>query len=271
MTNVGDWQDTTGRTWAAMYAQTDRMFAGLTQHLLGRSGLLPGEALLDVGCGAGELSLATARARPRAKVVGVDVSRDLILAAQERSGERENPQFVLGDAANWTLPGFNPDLIVSRHGVMFFDDPPAAFGHLATIAAPGARMAFSCFRSPRENRWATDLSEMIGLLPADPFAPGPFAFADPQRVESILADGGWHDVDLEPVDFAYVAGMGEDPVAEARRMFERIGPAAAPLRMLTGSARQELDTKLTAWLEKHRNGGLVAFAAGAWIVTARRR
>ncbi len=270
MTSGYDWEDIVGRSWADMYAQTDRSFAGLTQRLLERISPLPGEAVLDIGCGAGELALAITRARPRAEVIGLDVSPHLLAAARQRSGDRETPKFALGDAASWSQPGFAPDLLVSRHGVMFFDDPARAFAHLHAIAQPQARIVFSCFRSPRDNRWATDLGEMLGLPPPDPGVPGPFAFADPQRVEAILTAGGWHNIDLEPVDYAYVAGMGEDPVGDAATFFARIGPAAAPLRALEGAAREEIERRLSEWLEAHRSGDMVAFGAAAWIVTAQR-
>lgn len=270
MTTGFDWAEAVGRSWAEMYQQTDRSFAGLTQRLLERIGLMPGESVLDIGCGAGELSLAIARARPHAQCVGLDVSAHLLAAARERAGERSAVRFAHGDAATWSEPGTAPDLLVSRHGVMFFDDPPLAFAHLANIAAPRANLAFSCFRSPRENRWASDLGAMLGVVTTDPEAPGPFAFADPQRVEAILSAGGWTGIDFEPVDYAYIAGTGADPVADATALFCRIGPAAAPLRALQGPERDAMLNTLTEWLTEHRSGDMVAFAAAAWIVTARK-
>ena len=270
MTTGADWQDAVGRNWARSYALTDRSFAGLTEHLLGRIGAFDGDQLLDVGCGAGELSLAIARARHRATVFGVDVSADLIAAARERAGEHSEVRFELGDAASWSAPGFAPDLIVSRHGVMFFGDPPGAFAHLHAISRPEAHLVFSCFRSPRENPWASGIAELLGLPPGDPLAPGPFAFADPQRVEAILTAGGWAEIDLEPVDFAWIAGKGEHPVDDALSFVSRIGPAAPALRALEGEARATAEAKLRAWFEEHRSGDLVAMAGAAWIVTARR-
>jgi SAM-dependent methyltransferase len=264
MTNMTDWQDAVGRSWAENYARTDRSFTGLTERLLDRIRPLPGERVLDIGCGAGELSLAIARARPRAEVVGLDVSANLIAAARMRAGDRTRLRFVEGDAATWHDPTFSPDLFVSRHGVMFFDDPPAAFAHLDQIAAPGAELVFSCFRSPRENPWASGAVELLGLPPGDPDAPGPFAFADPQRVEAILAKGGWQRLDCEPVDFAWIAGVGEDALA----FVTRIGPAAPALRAMGEAEREAAKDKLRKWFEDHRNGDLVAFGAAAWIVTA---
>lgn len=268
MTTGLDWQDTVGRNWAKSYALTDRSFAGLTEHLLGVIGAHPGVDVLDVGCGAGELSLAIARARPRARVIGLDVSSDLIAAARERAGERSNVRFELGDAAGWSAPGCEPDLIVSRHGVMFFDDPPNAFAHLHGLATSNASLVFSCFRSPRENPWASGVAELLGLPAGDPEAPGPFAFADPQRVEAILAAGGWGRIDFAPLDFAWIAGKSADPIADALAFFSRIGPAAPALRALEGDDRLAAEDKLRGWFEAHRSGDLVAFAAAAWIVTA---
>lgn len=268
MTTGADWQEGVGHNWARSFAQTDRSFSGLTEHLLGRIGGFGGEAVLDVGCGAGELSLAIARSRPRARVVGLDVSPDLIAAARDRAGERGDLRFELGDAAAWQDPGFTPDLIVSRHGVMFFDDPPNAFAHLHGIASGDAQLVFSCFRSPRENPWASGMAELVGAPPSDPEAPGPFSFADPQRVEAILEVGGWGQIDFEPVDFAWIVGMGEDPVEEALDFVSRIGPAAPVLAALVGEAKASTQDKLRRWFADHRSGDLVAFSAAAWIVTA---
>ncbi len=269
MTNSNEWEGQVGRSWADLHALTDRCFGGLTQQLLDKIAAQSGDNILDVGCGAGELSLAIARARPLAKVVGVDVSADLIDVARSRGALHGNLEFAVGDAAAWRKDDFVPDLLVSRHGVMFFDDPAGAFTHLRTIAASDACLVFSCFRNPRENPWASDVARMAGQPAADPYAPGPFAFADPQHIEAVLGAGGWHDIDIAPADFAYIAGQGDDPVADARAFFARIGPAARATRESAGAARDELAAKLDRWLEEHRSGDLVAFAAAAWIVKAK--
>lgn len=269
MTTRDEWQAQVGRSWADNYRLTDRAFSGLTQRLLERIAEREGHAVLDVGCGAGELALAIARARPGARVVGVDVSTELVAAAQQRGEGHGNASFVHGDAGAWREPGFAPDVVVSRHGVMFFDAPVAAFANLHGQASDEAELVFSCFRSPEENPWASDLARLLEL-PASPdhTAPGPFAFADPQHVEDTLAGAGWHGVSFEPVDFAYIAGMGDDPVEDAMIMFRRIGPAAPALRALEGEALARAEDWIRDWLAEHRSGNLVAFPAAAWIVTA---
>lgn len=271
MTTGMDWQAQVGRTWADNFSLTDRSFTGLTQRLLERIAERPARAVLDIGCGAGELSLAVGRNRPQARVVGVDLSSALVEAARARgSGQHRNVEFVEGDAATWRMEGFAPDLLISRHGVMFFDDPVGAFANLRAISRPGAALVFSCFRELAANPWAGKLAELLELPPAaNPRAPGPFAFADDAYVCSILGNAGWSDIAFEAVDFAYVAGVGADPVDDALEFLRRIGPAAATLRGLEGDARAQAEERIRKWLESCRSADLVALPAAAWIVTAR--
>ncbi len=272
MTDKGEWQTRVGKSWAEAWQLTDRSFSGLTSQFLDMLAELPGHAILDIGCGAGELSLALARRRPDGTVIGVDVSPDLIETAKSRSAGNPAVEFELADAALWARPNFAPDLLVSRHGVMFFDDPVAAFTHLYGIAASSARLAFTCFRWPQENAWIGGLAAIKPATEAnsDPHAPGPFAFADPTRVSEILTAAGWSGVRIEPLDFAYVAGTGENAVADASAFFHHIGPLAPVLKALEGDEREEAEQKLEAWLRNNSHDGLVAFPAAAWQVTARK-
>ncbi len=270
MTTGSEWRSAVGRTWAENYRLTDRAFSGLTERLVSQVGSYDGPGALDVGCGAGELALAIARGNPHTKVIGVDVSAELVAAAQQRGELLPNVNFVEADAAQWKPADFSPELVVSRHGVMFFDVPVMAFANLRAIAAPGARLVFSCFRSARLNPWASDLAALLQLpeMGEGP-APGPFAFADEPHVRGILENAGWRDVTLEPVDFAYIAGAGDDPVEDAMQLFRRIGPAAPTLRALSGDERTRAEGWVRDWVAEHRSGNLVAFPAAAWIVSAR--
>lgn len=267
MTSASEWQGTVGRSWADEWRRTDVSFSELTPNLLHAIGAEAGEAVVDIGCGAGEVSMAVARARPAATVTGVDISADLVETARGRNG-LPNLSFEVADASQWR-PATKPDLYVSRHGVMFFPDPPAAFAHLAAIAAPRARMVFSCFRMAAENDWAAAIA---GLLPRSdgptptPGAPGPFAFALPDHVRRCLK--GWRDVEFTPLDFRYIAGRGPDAVGEAMALFRRIGPAAAALRTLPETERDGVARRLLELVESRVDGDEVAFPAAAWLVTA---
>ena len=271
MTTGSEWREAVGRNWAESYRLTDRAFSGLTERLLARIGGAGSGTTLDIGCGAGELSLAIARGNPQAQVVGVDISPELVAAARERGEALGNVEFVEADAAHWQPGSFAPELLISRHGVMFFEVPVTAFANLHAIAAADARMVFSCFRSAKLNPWASDLASLL-QLPAfgASTAPGPFAFADEDHVRGILDNAGWRDVELEALDFAYIAGAGDDPVEDAMHLFSRIGPAAPALRALQGEDRERAKGWVRDWAAEHRSGNLVAFPAAAWIVAARR-
>jgi len=269
MTDIADWQGGVGRNWAAEWQRTDATFSELTPHLLAAIASEPGKRVVDIGCGAGEIAIAVAAARPDAQVIGVDVSPDLVAAAQSRSIQAANLTFQLGDASVWADTDGAPDLYVSRHGVMFFADPPSAFAHLAANATRNARLVFTCFRKPADNGWATSIAHILPTAEkpeAQLFAPGPFAFAEPDYVRTCLR--GWRDIAFSPIDFAYVAGTGPNAIADAMALFHRIGPAASALRTLPAGEREAFEQRLLALVEAHHDGVRVAFHGAAWLVSA---
>lgn len=268
-----EWRGRTGDSWAAEWRRTDRSFNMLTDRLLQRSHEHALGSALDIGCGAGELSLALARRQPHSTVVGVDISPQLVAAAQQRADQLTNVSFELADAATWRPDeGFAPELLVSRHGVMFFADPVAAFANLREVAATGARLLFSCFRAWNDNPAFADVARLLPAPPPPPpsDAPGPFAFSDRQRVERILGGAGWSDIDFEPFDFAMTVGGGEDPVEDTVRYFAAIGPAARALHEMEEAARHDFAARVRELAERNLREGLVSLRAAAWIVSARR-
>ena len=268
-----EWQGRTGESWAERWRRTDRSFTMLTEELLKHSRTFRFTQALDIGCGAGELSLALARGRPQVRVVGVDISPQLLAVARERSANLANIAFEEADAAQWQPPAdFEPDLLISRHGVMFFPDPASAFRHLAGLAASGCGLLFSCFRARAENLFFTEVGRLLANqeTPGDPDAPGPFAFADPHRVERLLTDAGWREIALAPFDFAMIAGAGADPVEDAVEYFSRIGPAARAIADLPPDEHERFADRVRALATRNLYDGIVSLRAGAWLVTARK-
>ena len=268
-----EWLGQTGRSWAEQWRRTDRSFSVLTERLLRRTREFAFGSALDIGCGAGELSLAIGRGRPHCRVIGVDISPQLVDGARERGANHPNVSFELADAASWQpAEVFAPELLISRHGVMFFDDPVAAFAHLREIAAPGAGLLFSCFRGRHENPAFTEVACLLPEPPPPPddlHAPGPFAFAERRHVEDILQRAGWTGVGFESFDFAMVVGAGADPVEDTLAYFATIGPAARAARELEESAREAFFDRVRDLASRHLREGIVSLRAAAWIVTAR--
>jgi SAM-dependent methyltransferase len=272
-----EWAGRVGDVWATEQRRTDRTFEPVDKALVDAAvAAVEGIAaphILDVGCGAGTTSFSLAARLRDAGITGIDLSPALSGAATARAaalpdGIAGRCRFEQADATVWA-GGSGFDLLVSRHGVMFFDDPVAAFAHLRTLAKVGGRLAFSCFRSPKENDWVAKFAHLMPGGAADPHTPGPFAFADRDRVAAILADAGWRDARANALDFAYVAGAGDDPVADANDFFQRIGPVSRAIRELDDAGRETLRAALDEQVRAHHADGVVSFAAAAWIWEAR--
>ena len=270
MTLAYDWAGRVGDTWADEWRRTDLSFANLSPQLdaaILAAAPETGQAV-DIGCGAGGTSIALAAARPDLSILGIDLSRNLVDAAQGRASGFPNLRFEVGDASR--LEGIEADLLFSRHGVMFFDDPVAAFARLRQAATADARLIFSCFRDTSFNPWVTEtVSAVTGTAPKKPGTqPGPFAFADPNHVNSILVASSWAG-ERRAVDYSYYAGKGAAAVDDALSFFSRIGPTAAVLRELDDAAREAGRQRLRALLSTRLLNDTVDFPASAWIWSCR--
>jgi SAM-dependent methyltransferase len=277
MTGGYDWRGDIGDVWADEWRRTDRTLAPVNDALVAAAAANAGAPgnILDIGCGAGATSLALADAFGDARITGVDLSAALIAVARERAADRGRLRFEEGDAATWSPGEAGFDLIVSRHGIMFFDDPVGAFSHLYALARSRGRLVFSCFRDRGANEWMGAMRPLFErfapetLAAPEPVA-GPFAFADPARIESILVDAGFAPPHVARLDFDFTVGEGDDPIADAIGYFRRVGPVAAMLRTLDKPLRDEATDQLAAIAAQHESNGRITFGAAAWIVTSAR-
>ena len=270
-----DWRGDIGHVWAEEWRRTDRSLAQVNQALVAEASTDVPDRILDIGCGAGATSLALADALGEAQITGVDLSEALVAVARERAANRARLRFEVGDAASWSPAEAGFDLIVSRHGVMFFDDPVGAFTHIGSLARPGGRLVFSCFRARGENEWVRAMRPVLERFAPDSLAApeppaGPFAFADPARIESILHEAGFAPPHIAPLDFDFTVGAGDNPAADAVGYFRRVGPMAAMLQTLDEAVRPAAIDLLASIAAAHERDGHVTFGAAAWIVTSAR-
>ncbi|QIX25447.1 class I SAM-dependent methyltransferase [Nocardioides sp. JQ2195] len=265
-----------GAGWVANQRIFDAVLGPCSDELLEAATPAPGQRVLDVGCGTGTLLEAAVAAG--ASAVGVDISDTMVAAARARVPDAT---VLIADAQVDDLrdgsAGGDFDLVLSRFGVMFFDDPVAAFANIRRACVPGARLAFVCWREGENAMFTLGTSTLLDRLEpqpeADPNAPGPLAFGDPERVRRILHEAGWSGVDLVAVDT--VADFGLDGTDGVEERLEVI---------LSGSlgrlARAELEPRLgeQGWAElvdevrdelrSHLVDGVVRFPARTWLVTA---
>ena len=264
------WNEGAGPTWAAMQSPLDRQLEPLGRAAMAALALQPGDAVLDIGCGAGQTTLQLAAAvGPTGRVVGADISATLLAAARSRPDAPANAQFLEADAQAYPFEADRFDALFSRFGVMFFADPTAAFTNLHRALKPGGRLAFVCWRRPDENPimtlpMAAALQHVPPPPPPEPGAPGPFAFADPERVRGILTAAGFSDIALTPHD-EKVGGGDLETVLD---MALKVGPLGALLREHPDK-RDTVLGAVRAVLAGHDGPDGVKLDSATWIVTAR--
>jgi SAM-dependent methyltransferase len=269
---MSDWAGAEGEHWADSAARYTKMLRPYGDALLAAAGLARGEHVLDVGCGNGDVSVAAARhVGDVGTVVGVDLSPAMLDVARARAREAGlgNVTFVQADASRWQHDD-GVDVLVSRFGVMFFDDPLAAFTTLRSSVRPGGRLAFLCWQDLLVNEWMIvpggAVAEVLPLPVGDPGAPGPFAFADADRTRSILEGAGFSDVAVEPV--AAPMWMGDDP-DDAVAFLETTGMGRIVFADAPPDLHAEARTRAQASLEPHHSPDGVVLGGAAWLVTAR--
>ena len=263
-----DWDGEHGSYWAENADLYDRSLAGYHPALLAAANAGPGDRILDVGCGSGQVAIDLVRATPGARALGVDLSIAQLDVARRR-GAGLAVDFAQADAQVHDFGAAAYDLIVSRTATMFFGDAAAAFANLATATRPGGRLAILVWRGLAENQWLREIFEALRVgrdLPMPPpGAPGPFAQSDPTIVEPLLATAGWSDVALEPLDQSIWLGRDAD---QGTRW--QLGQSAWLLLGADEAQRATAAANLRALFAAHETSEGVRLGSAAWLVTARR-
>ncbi len=270
------WNEQGGPKWVTLQETLDQQLAPFGHVVMDRLALGAGERVLDVGCGCGETSLELGRrVGATGTVLGVDISTVMLARARERAGREgaTNVTFVAADAQTHAFPPASFDVIFSRFGVMFFADPRAAFRNLAAALVPGGRLGFHCWKTLADNPWMTvplfaALQHVPPPAPPPPDAPGPFAFADAERVRGILADAGFAEIAFE--SHGALMGVGTGDVDEAADFALQMGPASIAIREATPETIAKVRASVREALAAHRTPTGVRLATATWIVTARK-
>jgi ubiquinone/menaquinone biosynthesis C-methylase UbiE len=267
------WNQQAGPKWVAYERMLDEQIAPIGLAGMERARIAPGENILDVGCGCGQTSLQLAqRVGASGSVTGVDISAPMLARARERAAELglRNLRFLETDAQEAKL-GERFDLVFSRFGVMFFASPEAAFANLRASLAPGGRLAFVCWQEMKRNPWMLVPTQAIAQVvelpaPPPPGAPGPFSFADPERVRAILEAAGFADVAIEP----FLGQCRRGDLDEAAEFSLVVGPAARALVDAGEDQRRAARAAAREALAPYATPSGVILDYASWIATARR-
>jgi SAM-dependent methyltransferase len=272
------WTDKAGSSWVKLQDRTDAQLEPLGTAVIEALAPMPGERVLDIGCGAGQTLLQLSeRVGAKGHVVGVDVSEPMLASARERVQRATHPniELVLGNAATEPLNG--PfDVVFSRFGVMFFEDSVSAFRHVRASMKSGGRLGFVCWQALDKNPWvALPLRAVQALLPEQPLPalmtpgrPGPFYFSDADFARGVLEGAGFEQVEVAAREFFVPLG-GAKTLDEAVEFTLELGPTSrfigdAPkdrvpeLREAVRTALAPLESERGMWCPFH-----------AFVVTAR--
>ncbi len=264
------WNGAAGDVWVSAQAQLDSALAPLSELVIEAANVVEGERVIDVGCGCGSTTIAMAQRG--ARVWGVDVSAAMLAKAKERASGLSNITFSETDAATQHYSA-DHQLIFSRFGVMFFADPVAAFVNLREGLTNEGRLLFVCWQAAIKNDWIMVAGRAVQpFLSAsdaiDPNAPGPFAFADSDRIHSILNQSGYADIDISSVTPSLTMGQDLD---EAIRLQAQIGPVARVIAELEDDKKGEAIAAARMALGEHQSSTGINLGAAAWIVSAHKQ
>ncbi len=272
---IEEWSGERGKRWLDQYVIVGRQIAAFGRRAMDQAGIMVGERVVDIGCGNGETTVELARrVGPAGAVVGVDISGILLDSARDlaRKAGLSNLTFEEADAQTRAFAPASFDLVFSRFGVMFFENPDAAFHNLRTALQPGGRLSFVCWRALQESEFfsipiAAAFRRVPPPAPIDPDAPGPGAFANPDRVRGVLSRSGFTEIVIDPLD-EKVGGSTLDETVETLLRME--GPASAVIGGAPQEVQQLIETDIRAALKPlERPDGTVFLGAAAWLASAR--
>lgn len=270
------WAEEDGDHWVAEADRYDELNSRTGEELMKAVGLKPGERVLDVGCGNGATTLEAAeRVRPGGSAVGIDVSTPMLAVARDRarSWSVANADFLEADAQVHPFAPRSFDVVISRNGLMYFDEPFAAFTNLARSLRPGGRLAFTAPQGLHRNEWimaagavaAPILGPPKGVTPGQP---GPVGLADPDRIYSIVEAAGFVDITVHDMTVPMRIGADLDDafafilsIPFVRDLFD--AAASEQQEQATVAVRKALEKRVTT-------EGVVTNNNGVWLVTARR-
>jgi ubiquinone/menaquinone biosynthesis C-methylase UbiE len=267
------WNEEGGNKWAENIDAVESVLIPMSDKLLEQVAAKSGDLVMDVGCGGGITSIKLAeQVGESGKVLAIDVSEQIIAIGKSRGAAISNLDFHLGDAATVNLGDAEFDLITSRFGVMFFDDPIAAFSNMHRALKTSGRLVFLCWRTIEENPWLGEpAAAAFEILPPpadadmpDPTSPGPFSLGNPEHLKNILESAGFNNIDLQSVDMNMPMGHMDDAVP----FLMKLGPAADAVKEATDEEKAAVAVAIRKIMEKYDTSNGVCAPSATWIVKA---
>lgn len=266
--------------WSAVAPEWDRhrdfverMKADLTPRLIDGLDLRPGNRVLELGAGTGEVAarLATAVA-PNGSVVASDLAPGMVALLKARLGGVAGVEIAEIDATDIALPAASVDAVAFRMGLMLVPEPARAIAEIGRVLRPGGRVAAAVWAGPQHNPWLTTLgmaAMMHGVVAGGPpIGPGtPFSLADPAELAGLFTGAGFADVAVETVDSTAAYPDVDAYVATAGALAP---PLAAALRAASADDLAKVRRSAADALERFRGPDGIRMPTQSLVVTARK-
>ena len=269
-----EWDGREGDHWVQHADRYDAMSQRITPRLMEAAAVGTADHVLDVGCGCGLTTRTAARAASAGSVVGMDLSAAMLQVAERRARAEglANVRFEQGDVQ---VRAFSPaefDLTISKFGVMFFEDPVAAFANIASALRPGGRSVFTCWQDLARNDWV--MVPAAGALSYVPFpdlgpegAPGPFSLADTDHTRRVLTEAGFKGIDINEITEQMLLG---DNAADATEFLQGTGMARVLFEGVDSETERKAIDAVRDALEAHEQPEGIWLGSAAWLVAATR-
>jgi SAM-dependent methyltransferase len=271
---ASDWASARGEKWRRQVAGMEAMLAPVDDPLIGALDLDQPYKIADIGCGGGGTTLKILRQAPAGSVVrGFDIAPALIELARGRAESAGDITFEVRNMAT-AAPDRGYDRLVSRFGIMFFDDAPGAFGNLLRWLRPGGRFAFAAWGRMAENPWITTVrdvvAEIIETPRPDPDAPGPFRYGEADKLLALLKQCGFDELHVRDWRGALSIGGGLPAEEAAKFALASFSTFSEQLAEAGERAVEQARTALTARFSPHEQNGAVRMDARVHIFTGMR-
>jgi SAM-dependent methyltransferase len=269
---ASEWAGAMGDKWLANLDGFEGMIAAVGAALMAKADFVPGERVVDIGCGGGATTIEIGQAvGPDGEALGIDVSEPLLATARQRAGGAGNVHFLAADAGTMTLDAPR-DRLYSRFGVMFFNDFPGAFANMRKMLRPDGRADFSAWAPASENGWIIDmqaiLAKHVERPKPQPNTPGPFALQDVDFARPLMENAGFHSVEFDLWrGEQLVGGKGAGPEQAADFVLNAMSFKDA-LADQPATALDQVRGELIAMFTAHHRDGAVRMPAGAWLISA---
>ena len=199
------WNEGIGRKWVEEDDSMNERLSILTKELFLRSNIKRDDKILDIGCGGGQTTFdASEMVGENGYVVGADISKILLDLAESKYANTKNLEFKYCDVQNYEFKENSFSKVISRFGVMFFENPIEAFKNIYNSIQEGGSLNFVCWTNVMENEFFTDPTNIIikhinKEFPEITKAPGPLAFSEEDYVKEILMSSKFKNVKIEKV------------------------------------------------------------------------